>query len=214
MARVRGRRVLTPRQLALLGAGTALLLVGALGLLVSTRVVNPLDEEWMEEVLELRGPVGEALALVFDFIGGGWFAVLVVPLGGALAFVLARRPWSALAFLLASAAGALLVRSLKVGFGRDRPDDILLELDTGAFPSGHTTNAAIVAVMLGLLLQRVWVWIAGAIYVVLMAVSRTYLGAHWLTDTIGGAILGSAIAVLVWCLLATRLRVEVGRRER
>jgi membrane-associated phospholipid phosphatase len=214
MADQRGRRVLTRRQVALLGAVTALVLVGALGLLVSTRDVNPLDAEWMEEILEIRGPIGEALALVFDFIGGGWFAILVVPLGGALAFLLARRPWSALAFLIASAVGAIVVRLLKVGFGRARPEEILLPLDSAAFPSGHTTNAAIVAVMLGLLLQRIWVWVAGAAYVVLMALSRTYLGAHWLTDTIGGAILGAAIAVLVWCVFATRIRVEASGRER
>ena len=45
-----------------------------------------LDEEWMEEILELRGPVGEAISLVFDFLGGGWFAILVVPIGVAVAF--------------------------------------------------------------------------------------------------------------------------------
>src|SRR5262245_61449262 len=149
----RARRVLTTRAVAFLGAGTALLLVGALGLLVSTREVNPLDEEWMEEILEIRGPVGEALAMVFNFVGGGWFAILVVPLGGALAFVIARRPWSGFAFLVASAVGALVVQLLKVGFGRQRPEEILVPLDNGSFPSGHTTNAAIVAVMLGLLLR-------------------------------------------------------------
>lgn len=207
-------RVLTPRRLAVLGAGTAILLVGLLGLLVTTRETNALDEEWMEELLELRGPVGQALAMVFDFLGGGWFAIFVVPLGGALAFVLARRPWSGLAFLVASAVGALVVQLLKVGFGRARPEEILVPLDNGSFPSGHTTNAAIVATMLGLLLHRAWVWAAGAIYVAFMALSRTYLGAHWLTDTIGGAILGAAVAVLTWCAFARRLQVEAARRER
>ena len=57
-------------------------------------------------------------------------------------------------------------------------------------------------------------WVAGAAYTVLMMLSRTYLGAHWLTDTIGGAILGAALAVLVWCLFATRIRVEAGRPDR
>jgi membrane-associated phospholipid phosphatase len=208
------RRRWSTRRIGVIAAITAIAATLGLGLLVSTREVNPLDAEWMEEILEIRGAIGEALAMVFDFIGGGWFAILVVPLGGALAFVIARRPWSALAFLVASAVGAIVVRLLKLGFGRARPEEILLPLDTGAFPSGHTTNAAIVAVMLGLLLQRVWVWVAGVIYVVLMALSRTYLGAHWLTDTIGGAILGAAIAVLVWCVFATRIRVEASRRER
>jgi undecaprenyl-diphosphatase len=50
--------------------------------------------------------------------------------------------------------------------------------------------------------------VAGAGYVVLMALSRTYLGAHWVTDTIGGMLVGGAVAVLVWVLFARRLRAE------
>ena len=41
-----------------------------------------------------------------------------------------------------------------------------------------------------------------------MALSRTYLGAHWLSDTIGGLILGAGIAVIVWAPLAYRLARE------
>src|SRR5690606_35932021 len=84
----------------------ALVLTVGLGLLVALRDTVGLDEEWMTEVLEWRGPVGESVSLVFDFLGGGWFAILVVPIGVAIAFVLARRPWSALAFVLASALPA------------------------------------------------------------------------------------------------------------
>jgi undecaprenyl-diphosphatase len=186
----------------------ALVLTVGLGLLVALRETVGLDEEWMTEVLEWRGPVGESVSLVFDFLGGGWFAILVVPIGVAIAFVLARRPWSALDFVLASAFAALLCQALKALFGRARPEEILVPLENGSFPSGHSTNAAVIAVSLGLLLRRAWVWVLGMLYLVAMAFSRTYLGAHWLTDTLGGALLGAGVALLVWCLLLPKLRLE------
>ena len=80
--------------------------------------------------------------------------------------------------------------------------------DIGSFPSGHVANAATLAVALALILGRTWVWYVGAIYTVAMALSRTYLGAHWLSDTIGGALLGAGIAIIVWAPLASRLNRE------
>ncbi|HET8897112.1 MAG TPA: phosphatase PAP2 family protein, partial [Protaetiibacter sp.] len=126
----------------------AIVLAVGLGMLVALREVVDLDEAWMAEVLEWRGPVGESVSRVFDFLGGGWFAILVVPIGVGIAFVFAHRPWSALAFVLASAVAALLAQVLKALFGRARPEDILLPLENGSFPSGHATNAAVIAVSL------------------------------------------------------------------
>jgi membrane-associated phospholipid phosphatase len=46
------------------------------------------------------------------------------------------------------------------------------------------------------------------VWALAMALSRTYLGAHWLSDTIGGLILGAGVAVIVWAPLAYRLARE------
>jgi undecaprenyl-diphosphatase len=194
---------------------TLLLAVG-LGLLVTLRTLNPegLDAEWMEKIVEHRSPIWEIPARVFDFIGGGWFGVFVVPIGVAVALLLARRPWAAGAFILGSAVSSGMVQLMKALFGRARPEDILVPLESGSFPSGHTANAATVVVLLALLLRRRWIAIAGAGYVVLMALSRTYLGAHWVTDTVGGILIGAAMAVLVWALFATRVRDERPRSDR
>lgn len=212
-ATTRRRIEQSPRRLAAIAAGVALLLAVGLGVLVTVRTLNPegLDAEWMEEIVEHRSPFWEVPARVFDFIGGGWFAVLVVPIGVAVALLVARRPWAASAFILGSALSSGAVQLMKALFGRARPEDILVPLDSGSFPSGHAANAATVVVLLALLLRRRWIAVAGSAYVVLMALSRTYLGAHWVTDTVGGILIGAAMAVLVWVLFARKLAAE---RER
>lgn len=190
-------------------AAAAFALSVVLGLLVRVRViVDEIDGEWMAEVLEWRGPVGEAASRVFDFLGGGWFAVWLVPIAVAVVLLVLRRPWGALLFVAGSAVSAGIVQVLKTLYGRARPEEILLDLDSGSYPSGHVANAATIAVLATVLVARWWVAVAGAAYVVLMAFSRTYLGAHWVTDTVGGALLGASVALLGWALLARRLRRE------
>lgn len=192
----------------------ALTLAVLLGVLIATRT-SPLslDQLVLDEFLENRADLFTAPALVMNFIGGGWFGVFVVPLGGALALFIAKRRWAALNFIAASALSAGVVQLLKTTFGRARPTEILVTADLGSFPSGHVANAATLAVVLIILLQRRWVWVAGIIYTILMVLSRTYLGAHWLSDTIGGALIGVGVAVILWAPFARKLSAEAGKKH-
>jgi len=167
------------------------------------------DAEWMEEIIEHRNPVWELPSLVMNFLGGGWFAYLV-PLAIVVVLCVLRRFWSALFLAVSCILSAGIVQLLKEIVGRPRPEDMLVVSDFGSFPSGHSANAATLMVCLAIIVHRAWVWAAGAAYVVLMMVSRTYLGAHWVSDTIGGALVGIAVALIVWAPLARKLRVESG----
>lgn len=202
------------RRIAAISAGAGFAVTLLLGLLVRIdAIADEIDVEFMADILELRGPGGEAVSRVFDFLGGGWFAIFALPIGVAVVFLLLRRPWAALVFIITSAVSAGIVQALKALFGRARPEDILLDLDSGSFPSGHAANAATIAVLFAVLLMRRWVIVVGAVYVVLMALSRTYLGAHWVTDTVGGILLGASVALAAWAIFATRLaRERAGER--
>lgn len=180
----------------------ALGMFAALGVVIALRTAPfSFETEWMEEIVEHRSPFWLVPSLVMNFLGGGWFAIFVVPLGVTAILFAVRRPRDAVYFLVLSAVSAACVQGLKALIGRARPTDILVHVDPGSFPSGHVTNAATIAVALGLILQRTWVWVAGVVYVVLMALSRTYLGAHWVLDTVGGALLGAGLALILWVLL-------------
>jgi membrane-associated phospholipid phosphatase len=191
--------------------GIASLVIAALlGVILMLRAdtLFEVDEEWAEDVFELRGGIGDIFAFGMDALGGGIAGVVVVPIAVIVTLLVLRRKWAALYFLVASAASALVVQLLKNLFGRARPEDMLVASDFGSFPSGHVANAATIAVAIGIIVPKLWVWIAGAVYTMLMAVSRTYLGVHWFTDTIGGALIGAGVALLVWTLFARRLERE------
>ncbi|AXH35161.1 PAP2 family protein [Humibacter sp. BT305] len=184
------------------------LLLGGLLLLRQGAAPFEIDTEWMDEIIEHRSPVWEVPSLVMNTLGGGWIAIILVPVLAIAALLVFRRRWAALYLALALAVSAGVVQILKNVVGRTRPPDMLVTSDYGSFPSGHTANAATLTVVFGLVFWRLWVWLAGVAYTILMLLSRTYLGAHWLTDTLGGMVLGAGLAILIWAPFALRLRRE------
>lgn len=177
-----------------------ILLIGAagvLGILIAAEA-DPIDlDMWWNGSVSGWAPGLTQLAFVLDFLGGGWFATYVVPLGGALLLVVFRRPWSGLYFLVASALSAGLVQVVKSLFGRVRPEDMLVISDHGSYPSGHAANAATIAAVAVILFPRVWVAVVGGAWVFVMAFSRTQVHAHWFSDTVGGALFGVGAALAV-----------------
>lgn len=199
------------RHIPLVSGLSFLIMAVLLGVLIVVReqtLLLGLDEEWAEEITEVRGPVGDALALFFNYAGGTLIGALIIPLATVIALLAARRRWAALYFALASSASAIAVQILKQLFGRARPEDMLVASDFGSFPSGHVANAATIAVAFGVIFPVVWVWIAGAVWTILMAISRTYLGVHWFTDTVGGFLVGAGMALVIWGPFAQKLEQE------
>jgi len=109
----------------------------------------------------------------------------------------------ALRVAAASLIGSLLSQVVKAAVDRERPrwPDPVDTAHFAAFPSGHAMTTVVSCGLL-LWLLRLYgagpaLW-AGAVAVAVLsaigvAVTRVYLGVHWLTDVVGGALLGVAV---------------------
>jgi undecaprenyl-diphosphatase len=152
-----------------------------------------------------HGRWGPAM-IVLTWLGSGWAALALLPLMG---WPRTRRFATALA--LAVGAQAICVWALKLAVGRVRPW-IAMGLSTplgaprdGSFPSGHASGSFCVAAFVAVALPAVWpsaAWRVRAVTAAtialasLVAVSRVYLGAHFPSDVLAGALTGACLGVI------------------
>jgi undecaprenyl-diphosphatase len=160
---------------------------------------NPIGPAWFEEMVRDVSALGSTFVLTF--------AVAIV----AVYLLIVKAPQKALFLVAACAAGALMNWLLKLAFGRERPDIVphVTHATGESFPSGHTTNSAIIYLMLGMMLARVeasyttkvFIFMVCVLLTVLVGLSRIYLGVHWPTDVIAGWALGAIWVLLAWYVL-------------
>ncbi|HSD34131.1 MAG TPA: phosphatase PAP2 family protein [Alphaproteobacteria bacterium] len=159
---------------------------------------DPIGPRWFEEAAR------DVTAL------GGVTVLAIVTLSSLAYMLMADRPRMAL-LLAASVIGAQVLSSaLKHGFARPRPELVAHEayVYTASFPSGHSVMAAATYLTLGAMLaqvqtrrrQKAFLLGIAVILVVLVGLSRVYLGVHWPTDVLAGWTVGAGWAALVWLI--------------
>lgn len=127
----------------------------------------------------------------------------------AALYLIWKRDWYWLTCLLVVVpAGALLNVLMKYAFHRARPsyEHPLLSLTSYSFPSGHAAGSMLFyGVVAAYLISKVRPWrsrvaivLCAFAFVLLTALSRVYLGVHYLSDVLAG--MAEAVAWLSLCL--------------
>lgn len=105
---------------------------------------------------------------------------------------------------IAIVSSMIFSTGLKYSINRERPyitypDIVSKSFDkTPSFPSGHTTSAFATATSLSLAWPRWYVIVPAYTWAAGVGYSRLYLGVHYPTDVLAGAILGAGTSYLTW----------------
>ncbi|QLE75021.1 phosphatase PAP2 family protein [Streptomyces rectiverticillatus] len=135
----------------------------------------------------------------------------------AVLWLLRRRDLLLAAWIAGtSALGTALQQGIKAAVGKDRPSwpDPVATAHYAAFPSGHALSATVAC---GLLVWLLWRYgararglraaaAAGAVSVLGVGFTRLYLGVHWVSDVLGGWLLGGALVAASVGLFGTVTR--------
>jgi membrane-associated phospholipid phosphatase len=177
--------------------------------------IQRLDSSWLRLMISVRNPAVTVIAKIFNVLGLVYVTLPVrIAIAGYLAF--RRRWWHLAAFVAAVVLSEILIGPVKAAYGRARPPGSLVATSGASFPSGHAiaTSVTVFAAVIALVpagRRRVTWGLAGAAFALLMAASRAYLAAHWLSDAVAGLLLGTSCALLAAVAVD---RVQRTRRQR
>ena len=153
---------------------------------------------WIQEYIRM-----DFLTPIVTFIthlgDAGWFWILLT----ILLLVIPKSRRTGIVMAVSLVINALVTNVvLKNLFARTRPYEVVEGLERiveeqvdFSFPSGHTACSFAAAVVICKLCPKRY-GIPAMVLAVLIALSRLYVGVHFPTDVIGGAVFGTAAALL------------------
>lgn len=183
-----------------LGAGALCMILSQV--VTQTELVSPFNSLTLDWFAQLRSPLLDPVMLLLTLLGD---PPVVLAATALAAIALAFRGYYAAALHIAGAAvlAILLVSLFKYLTAVARPDLVLGPPASGAFPSGHTAGITVFCALAASFVarenrqRRRWqYYLLFSIPIVLIALSRLYLGVHWFTDVVGGILLGLFISGL------------------
>jgi membrane-associated phospholipid phosphatase len=152
--------------------------------------------------LSQTGSLGWRAVALLAHSGDSWFWAS----GLALLWLLSAGEWRRFAAIsvIAIVLQALLVFPLKMTIRRQRPQgewgSIYRTIDPHSFPSGHAARATLL-VVLSIALGPPWLGWSIGLWAPLMALSRVVTGVHYLTDLLGGVLVGLVFGGLTLMML-------------
>jgi len=174
-----------------------------LGLLPEDGLHVGLDNVVLQALQSLRTPWTDHLMVYFSHFTDT-LPVIVLSLGLLLFLYLSGHARAASYWLAAVIFAVLGSYLLKLGLQVPRPEVVAQPPGSWSFPSGHTLKAVVLFGFLSVMIARPlsdrWRWLPyslAALLIFAVALSRLYLGVHWLSDVAGSLTLGLAWVALL-----------------
>ncbi len=190
--------------------------------IVNNRPIVQLDQDVATALHAWATPAMASVFIVISMLGFQvlWAVVIVVAI-----YLARQRLWIHLiTWIVAWVGGEALNQILKLIFHRPRPQfaDPLLTAANYSFPSGHAMSSAIMYGLLAYFVllgvknpaRRVAIIVGTIALVLLIGLSRIYLGVHYVSDVIAGYAAGGVwLTVCISGMEVVRARAPIRDKQ-
>lgn len=173
--------------------------------LVYFNVFNNMDIKIYDFIISFKSEFNTYFFKIITFLCSIKFIVLMCII--SILLTLIKKDKSYLLIILVTLASSVVNLIIKNIIRRDRPDKInwLITESNFSFPSGHSMMATVFYGFLTYLLYRsnlnksvkIIILIMMLFLILLIGISRIYLGVHYTSDVIGGFLWGITLLILI-----------------
>lgn len=166
------------------------------GAVINSSTLTGVDQAVLSTLKSLHTPWADHLMLYCSRLADK--SVITTLIVVVVLFLAWQRHWRSLMYWVAAVGfGLFASAALKYGLQIPRPPNQVPGLGPYSFPSGHTLRAVVLfgflAVIIARSMRERWRWLPyglAGLMIILVALSRLYLGVHWLSDILGSITLG------------------------
>lgn len=176
-------------------------------------MINTIDNLIYEAIIKTMNFNITAIMIFISFLGS---AITLITLALASIFLVKDKKYSKL-IILNLALSFILNRILKLIIARPRPPRLRLVIENGySFPSGHSmVSFAFYGFLIYLINKNLKnkkikysLIVLLSLLILLIGISRIYLGVHYVTDVLGGYIIG-LIYLIVFIKILKKKKIKL-----
>jgi undecaprenyl-diphosphatase len=171
---------------------------------IDSEAIVAIDQEVTHFLFTARNQMVGQIFYLISYLGSQKGSIIIGAIVSVILLKQGRKTYFVALWLVLLGVG-LSVRYGKLIFHRVRPADVGFYEETNfSFPSGHSTTAMVLFGMISYFLirnstsrrQRILFLLLGLTIILLVGFSRIYLGVHFLSDVLGGYLLGATWLIL------------------
>jgi len=167
--------------------------------MVSRMATTELFDTYWTDIFRLTLPWAESFFRIITELGSDYFYTMLIAIGF---WTVDKRKSIKLTFVLVSSV--VLNYWMKITFRNLRPPSANwlsgADVSNYSLPSGHAQNSVVLWGWLGIKIKKWWISFLFFGLILLIGLSRIYLGVHWLGDVLAGWMVGLILLSAIWRL--------------